>query len=81
MRTSGVTASGDVELFYVIEGTMSFLAAERWQDASAGSFLRIPAGVRHDFREPLRRAAPGVLNVFIPGAFDVMMPAIVDYFD
>jgi hypothetical protein len=33
---------------------------------------------------PVRTAAPeraGVLNVFVPGVFDVMMPAIVDYFD
>jgi hypothetical protein len=29
----------------------------------------------------MARAPLGMLNVFIPGAFDVMMPAIVDYFD
>jgi mannose-6-phosphate isomerase-like protein (cupin superfamily) len=70
----------NVELFYVIEGTMSFLAGERWLDAPAGSFLRIPAGVRHDFENRSAERA-GVLNVFIPGGFEVMMPAIVDYFD
>jgi hypothetical protein len=41
--------------------------------------LRIPAGVTHDFRN--RSAArAGVLNVFLPGGFEVMMPAIIDYF-
>jgi mannose-6-phosphate isomerase-like protein (cupin superfamily) len=69
----------NVELFYVIEGTMSFLAGERWLDAPAGSFLRIPAGVMHDFQNRGTVRA-GVLNVFLPGGFEVMMPAIVDYF-
>jgi mannose-6-phosphate isomerase-like protein (cupin superfamily) len=59
---------------------MSFLAGERWLDAPAGSFLRIPAGVTHDFENRSAERA-GVLNVFIPGGFEVMMPAIVDYFD
>jgi mannose-6-phosphate isomerase-like protein (cupin superfamily) len=69
----------NVELFYVIEGIMSFLAGERWLDAPAGSFLRIPAGVTHDFENRSAERA-GVLNVFLPGGFEVMMPAIVDYF-
>jgi quercetin dioxygenase-like cupin family protein len=32
------------ELFYVVEGTMSFLVGSDWIDAPRGSFLRIPAG-------------------------------------
>jgi mannose-6-phosphate isomerase-like protein (cupin superfamily) len=69
----------NVELFYVIEGTMSFFAGDRWLDAPRGSFLRIPAGVTHDFRNRTGERA-GVLNVFMPGGFEVMMPAIVEYF-
>jgi mannose-6-phosphate isomerase-like protein (cupin superfamily) len=69
----------NVELFYVIEGTMSLLAGDTWFDAPAGSFLRIPAGVTHDFQNR-GTARAGVLNVFLPGGFEVMMPAIVDYF-
>jgi mannose-6-phosphate isomerase-like protein (cupin superfamily) len=69
----------NVELFYVLEGTMTFLAGERWFDAPAGSFLRIPAGVRHDF-ENRGTVRAGALNVFLPGGFEAMMPAIVDYF-
>jgi len=69
----------NTEIFYVIEGTMSFLAGDAWMDAPRGSFLRIPAGVTHDFenRSAERAAA---LNLFLPGGFEVMMPAIVDYF-
>jgi mannose-6-phosphate isomerase-like protein (cupin superfamily) len=68
-----------VEIFYVVEGTMSFLAGERWIDAPAGSFLRIPAGVTHDFENRSAERA-GALNVFLPGGFEAMMPAIVDWF-
>lgn len=58
---------------------MSLLAGDTWLDAPAGSFLRIPAGVTHDF-ENRGAVRAGVLNVFLPGGFEVMMPAIVDYF-
>jgi mannose-6-phosphate isomerase-like protein (cupin superfamily) len=69
----------NVEIFYVIEGTMSFLAGDDWLDAPRGSFLRIPAGVTHDFENRSAEGA-GALNLFLPGGFEVMMPAIVDYF-
>jgi mannose-6-phosphate isomerase-like protein (cupin superfamily) len=69
----------NVELFYVIEGTMSFLAGDRWLDAPAGSFLRIPAGVTHDFENRTSERA-GALNVFLPGGFERVMPEIVAYF-
>jgi mannose-6-phosphate isomerase-like protein (cupin superfamily) len=69
----------NVEVFYVIEGTMSFLAGDKWLDAPRGSFLRVPAGVMHDFQNR-STARAGALNLFMPGGFEVMMPAIVDYF-
>jgi mannose-6-phosphate isomerase-like protein (cupin superfamily) len=66
------------ELFYVIEGTMTFLVGTEWIDAPRGSFLRIPAGTTHDFEN--RSDAPaGVLNVFIPGGFEAMMPRLVQW--
>ena len=71
--------SDNVELFYVIEGTMSILAGEQWIDAPRGSFLRIPPGVMHDFQNRGEESA-GVLNVFLPGGFEATMPAIVEYF-
>jgi mannose-6-phosphate isomerase-like protein (cupin superfamily) len=67
------------ELFYVIEGTMTFLVGDQHVDATAGTFLRIPAGVTHDFENRTASRA-GALNVFIPGGFEANMPAIVDWF-
>jgi mannose-6-phosphate isomerase-like protein (cupin superfamily) len=69
----------NVEIFYVLEGTMSFLAGDDWIEAPRGSFLRIPAGVTHDFENRSGERA-GALNVFLPGGFEPMMPAIVDWF-
>ena len=55
-----------IELFLVTEGTMSFLVGDEWLDAPAGTFLRVPAGVTHDFAN--RTDAPArAYNVFIPG--------------
>lgn len=67
------------ELFYVIDGTMTFLVGDRHVDATAGTFLRIPAGVTHDFENRTMQRA-GALNVFIPGGFETNMPAIVEWF-
>jgi mannose-6-phosphate isomerase-like protein (cupin superfamily) len=67
------------ELFYVIEGTMTFLIGDQHVDAAAGTFLRIPAGVTHDFENRTARRA-GALNVFIPGGFESNMPAIVEWY-
>jgi mannose-6-phosphate isomerase-like protein (cupin superfamily) len=67
------------ELFYVVEGTMTFLVGDVYVDAVAGTFLRIPAGVTHDFENRTTRAA-AALNVFIPGGFEASMPAIVEWY-
>jgi len=57
------------ELFLVTEGTLWFLVGERWVEAPAGTFLRIPAGMTHDFQN--RGAARATaFNVFIPGGFE-----------
>jgi mannose-6-phosphate isomerase-like protein (cupin superfamily) len=63
---------GNEELFYVLEGTMTFLAGEDVVDAPRGTFLRIPAGVLHDFQNR-GDARAGVLNVFIPGGFEQLI--------
>ena len=67
------------ELFYVIEGTMMFQVGEQHLEACAGTFLRIPAGVTHDFYNTSAGRA-GVLNLFIPGGFERNMPTIVAWF-
>ncbi|MGF7160067.1 quercetin dioxygenase-like cupin family protein [Rhodoligotrophos appendicifer] len=67
------------ELFYVLQGTIRFLVGEQWIDAAAGSFLRVPCGVLHDFKNSTGAQA-GLLNVFLPGGFERSMPMIVDWF-
>jgi mannose-6-phosphate isomerase-like protein (cupin superfamily) len=67
------------ELLYVIEGTIAFIVGDQRVDAPAGSFLRVPAGVMHDFENNTARPA-GVFNVFIPGGFEARMPAIVEWY-
>ena len=67
------------ELFYVVEGTMTFLVGEQHIAAPAGSFLRVPAGVTHDFENNMPHRA-GVFNVFMPGGFESNMPAIVEWY-
>jgi mannose-6-phosphate isomerase-like protein (cupin superfamily) len=59
----------NVELFLVTRGTMAFLVGEEWLDAPAGTFIRIPAGVTHDFANRTTEPATA-FNVFIPGGFE-----------
>jgi mannose-6-phosphate isomerase-like protein (cupin superfamily) len=73
------THEANEELFYVLAGTMTFIVGQEEFDAPAGSFLRVPAGVSHGFRNATDAPA-GVLNIFIPGGFEEQMPAIVAWF-
>lgn len=68
------------EVFYVLEGTTSFLVGDKWVDAVKGTFLRIPAKTTHDFANRTNKKT-GVLNFFIPGGFEKNMPAIVKWFE
>jgi mannose-6-phosphate isomerase-like protein (cupin superfamily) len=68
------------EVFYVLEGTTSFLVGDKWMDAEKGTFLRIPAKTTHDFANRTN-SRTGVLNFFIPGGFERNMPSIVKWFD
>lgn len=67
------------EVFYVISGTAGILVGETWLEAPTGSFLRIPAGVMHDFRN-ITGERIGLLNFFIPGGFERNMPEIAAWF-
>lgn len=81
-KTSGPGAHShedNVELFYVLAGVASILAGEDWLEAPAGSFVRIPARVMHDFENRTDERV-GLLNVFLPGGFEENMPAIVKWF-
>lgn len=67
------------DVFYVIEGTVSFLIGEEWTECSRGSFVLAPAGTTHDFQNRGHVRA-GVLNISVPGAFEQNMPMIVEWF-
>lgn len=68
------------DVFFVIEGTMSFLLGDRWLDAPRGSFVLAPGGTTHDFENRSDTRA-GVLNFSAPGGFEPNMPDIVRWFE
>lgn len=78
-RGPGAHAHAEDDVFYVIEGTMSFRVGRRWAHARRGSFVLVPGGVTHDFENRGCRRA-GVLNFSVPGGFEQHMPAIVKWF-
>jgi mannose-6-phosphate isomerase-like protein (cupin superfamily) len=80
-RTKGPGAHSHEEddVFFVIEGTMSFRIGDRWIDASKGSFVLAPGGVTHDFENRTAERA-GVLNISVPGDFEQHMPGIANWF-
>ncbi|MCW5626155.1 MAG: cupin domain-containing protein, partial [Burkholderiales bacterium] len=75
----GAHSHPEDDVFYVLEGVMSFLVGEIWTDAPRGSFVLVPGGVTHDF-ENRADARAGVLNLSVPGPFEPHMPAIAAWF-
>jgi quercetin dioxygenase-like cupin family protein len=75
----GAHSHPEDDVFYVIEGTMSFLLDGKWLDAPKGSFVLVPAGATHDF-ENRSDARAGALNLSIPGGFEAHMPGIAEWF-
>lgn len=71
---------GNDEVFYVLEGTISFLIGEKWIDVEKGAMVRIPAKTIHDFKNQTDQRT-GVLNFYIPGGFERNMPEIVKWFE
>jgi mannose-6-phosphate isomerase-like protein (cupin superfamily) len=61
--------SEEDDSFYILEGEMTFLFGEETAVAPPGTFVLIPPGVRHGFRNggdvPVR-----MLNIHSPGGFD-----------
>jgi len=76
---AGAHSHAEDDIFYVIEGTMSFLIDDRWIDAPKGSFVLAPGGMTHDF-ENRSSSRAGVLNFSIPGDFERNMLAISKWF-
>jgi len=75
----GAHAHDEDDVFYVLEGTVSFLVGEKWFEAAKGAFVKAPGGLMHDF-ENRSDARAGVLNLSFPGGFERNMPMIVDWF-
>jgi mannose-6-phosphate isomerase-like protein (cupin superfamily) len=75
----GAHSHPEDDVFYVLEGTMSFLVQDEWVDAVPGSFVLVPGGVTHDF-ENRGDVRTGALNISAPGGFEPSMPAIADWF-
>lgn len=76
----GAHSHDEDDIFFVLEGVMTFLVGDRWINAPEGSFVLAPGGVTHDFQNRSTERA-GVLNFGVPGGFeDSMMPGIVDWF-
>lgn len=75
----GAHSHPEDDVFYVLEGTMSFLVGDAWIEAPEGTFVLAPAGVTHDF-ENRGSVRAGVLNFSSPGNFEQHMPDIADWF-
>ena len=75
----GPHAHDEDDVFFVIEGTMSFFMAGDWIDAPRGSFVLIPGGETHDFENRSSQRA-GALNISVPGDFEEAMPDIAAWF-
>lgn len=75
----GAHSHEEDDVFFVLEGTMSFLIGDEWRDAPKGSFVLAPGGLTHDF-ENRGAVRAGVLNFSTPGNFEQHMPQIVEWF-
>ena len=67
------------DVFFVIEGAMSFFIEDRWIDAPRGTLVIAPGGTVHDF-ENRSEARAGMLNFSVPGPFEPAMPSIAEWF-
>src|SRR5688572_33303940 len=68
-RGPGAHRHEEDDVFFVIEGTMSFFVGGTWIDAPKGSLVIAPGGTAHDFenRTANRSGAP---NLWGPGNFN-----------
>jgi mannose-6-phosphate isomerase-like protein (cupin superfamily) len=57
------------DAFYILDGELTFLLDEGEVPAPAGTFVLVPPGVEHTFRNALDRPTR-VLNIHAPAGFD-----------
>lgn len=67
------------ELIYVLQGPVSVLVNETWQKLETGGLVIIPAKINHTFRNDSDQRV-GILNIFLSGAYEAMMPHIIKAF-
>ncbi|HVY39034.1 MAG TPA: cupin domain-containing protein [Polyangia bacterium] len=78
-RGPGAHAHDEDDVFFVLEGTMSFFVGGRWTDAPKGSLVIVPGGTPHDFENRTAERA-GMLNLAVPGEFEPEMNGIAEWF-
>jgi mannose-6-phosphate isomerase-like protein (cupin superfamily) len=78
-RGPGAHQHEEDDVFYVIEGTLSFFVGGKWIDAPKGSLVIAPADTPHDFQNRTAKRA-GLLNVSVPGDFEPHMEGIAQWF-
>ena len=78
-RGPGAHTHEEDDVFFVIEGTMSFFVGGAWIDAPKGSLVIAPGGTAHDF-ENRTAARAGALNLSVPGDFEPQMEGIATWF-
>ena len=61
--------SEEDDVFYVLDGELTFLLDEGEVPAPTGTFVLVPPGVKHTFRNALDRPTR-VLNIHAPAGFD-----------
>jgi mannose-6-phosphate isomerase-like protein (cupin superfamily) len=57
------------DAFYILDGELTFMLDEGEVAAPGGTFVLVPPGVNHTFRNPLD-APTRVLNIHAPAGFD-----------
>jgi mannose-6-phosphate isomerase-like protein (cupin superfamily) len=60
------------DMFYVLEGTLTFQIGEQTVEGPPGTFVCAPPGVRHTFSNPSSEPAR-FLNFNVPGGFETYM--------